>query len=69
MDDDNKVISFRTGTTFNPRAAAACALEDDGYDILYDAVDKLIGMDLTAIQITGLLFLTMRRFSEQADTW
>ena len=39
------------------------------YDDMQEVVQKGLDSGLTAIQITGLLYLLTRRFSEQADEW
>jgi hypothetical protein len=45
------------------------ALEQDANDVLVAAIDEVILMGLTAAQVTGLLYMNLRRFYEQAEDW
>ena len=49
--------------------AAQRELEQDAHDTIVDAVNRVIDMGLSAATITGLLYLALRRLSEEADTW
>lgn len=72
--DDDKILQLDTGKVVEIRDY----LPDDenvhpGEQALYDGLAHSVQMalddGLTAAQIVGILYLAMRRFSEQADEW
>lgn len=71
--DEDKIVQLESGKVIE----ISDYLPDDGidpgeqalHDRLHDAVQKALDEGLTAAQIVGILYLAMRRFSEQADEW
>ena len=65
MDSDDNVVPLRS----NLQVLAMQALEQKAHDTLVEAINEVIEMGLTAAQITGLLYVNLRRLSEEADEW
>lgn len=64
--DSGKVVEIRD---YLPEDETIHPGEQRMYDGLSRSIQKALDEGLTAAQIVGILYLAMRRFSEEADAW
>ena len=72
--DDDKILQLDTGkvveiSDYLPDDENIHPGEQSFHDGLARSVQMALDDGLTAAQIVGVLYLVMRRFSEQADEW
>lgn len=72
--DEDKIVQLESGKVveirdYLPDADGIDPGEQTLYDGLTRSVQNALDEGLTAAQIVGILYLAMRRFSEQADEW